>query len=119
MNDPAVKKRVWEEVVAGDLANLDARHKMAGLVYPGSTEHLMPLAEAYFDVAPKVWEHPSHEMALSTLNGLYPVWDISTEGLARADAFLYHDLPAGLRRVIAEQHDRVARALRNRAVDAG
>ncbi|NLF91450.1 MAG: aminopeptidase N [Corynebacterium marinum] len=119
VNDPAVKKRVWEEVVAGDLANLDARHKMAGLVYPGSTEHLMPLAEAYFDVAPKVWEHPSHEMALSTLNGLYPVWDISTEGLARADAFLYHDLPAGLRRVIAEQHDRVARALRNRAVDAG
>lgn len=118
VNDPAVKRRVWEEVVAGDLANLDARHRMAGLVYPGSTEHLMPLAEAYFDVAPKLWEHPSTEMALTTLNGLYPVWDISTEGLARADAFLYHDLPAGLRRVIAEQHDRVARALRNRAVDA-
>ncbi|MCS5480347.1 aminopeptidase N [Corynebacterium sp. YIM 101645] len=118
VNDPDVKKRVWAEIVAGDLSNLAARHKMQGLVYPGSTESLMPLAEPYFDVAMKLWENPSTEMGLNSLTGLYPVWDISTEGLARADAFLYHDLPAGLRRIIAEQHDRVARALRNRAVDA-
>ena len=119
VNDPATKKRIWDEVVAGDLSNVDARFRMEGLVYPGSTPHLAQFNDEYFRIAEKLWEHSSSEIALTTLTGLYPVWDISAEGLARADEFLAKELPAGLRRVVAEQRDRVARALRNREVDAG
>ncbi|GAB3698357.1 aminopeptidase N [Corynebacterium nasicanis] len=118
VNDPATKKRIWDEIIAGDLSNVDARVRMEGLVYPGSAEHLAQFNDEYFRIAEKLWEHPSSEIALTTLTGLYPVWDISAAGLARADDFLARELPAGLRRVVAEQRDRVARALRNREIDA-
>ena len=118
INDPAAKKKVWDAVVTGELSNVDARMRMEGLVYPGSAEHLAQFNDAYFEVAETLWAHPSSEIGLSTLTGLYPVWDISTEGLARADRFLERELPAGLRRVVSEQRDRVARALRNREFDA-
>ncbi len=117
-NDPVAKKKVWDAVVTGELSNVDARMHMEGLVYPGSAEHLMQFNDVYFDIAEQLWEHPSSEIGLTTLTGLYPVWDISAAGLARADEFLAKDLPAGLRRVVSEQRDRVARALRNREVDA-
>ena len=119
VNDPATKRTVWEEVVAGDLSNVDIRMRMEGFVYPGSTPHLEQFNDEYFRIAEQLWQHPSSEIGLTTLTGLYPVWDISAAGLQRADAFLERDLPAGLRRVVSEQRDRVARALRNREVDAG
>ena len=52
------------------------------------------------------------------MTGLFPSWDITQKGLDRADAFLQKDLPGGLRRTVTEQRDRVARALRNRELDA-
>lgn len=115
----ATKQRVWEEVVAGELSNLDARHRMEGLTWAGAGESLAPLGERYFEVAEGLWERLSTEMALRALTGLYPGWDISREGLDRAETFLARDLPAGLARVVAEQQAQVGRALRNRAVDAG
>lgn len=118
LNTVATKQAVWEEVVAGELSNLDARHRMEGLTYPGSGESLAPLGARYFEVAEELWERFSTEMALRSLTGLYPGWDISREGLDRATDFLARDLPAGLARVVAEQRARVERALRNRAVDA-
>jgi len=57
-------------------------------------------------------------MAQRTLEGMYPLWDVSEEAIAKADEFLGGDMPAGLRRIISEGQDRVARALRNRKVDA-
>ena len=77
----------------------------------------LPTAE-FFDIAEKVWASQSSEVALTTVTGLFPSWDISRKGLDRADAFLQKDLPGGLRRTVTEQRDRVARALRNRQVDA-
>ena len=57
-------------------------------------------------------------MAQRTLEGLYPLWDVSEEALAKADEFLAGEMPAGLRRIISEGQDRAARALRNQKVDA-
>lgn len=77
----------------------------------------MPTAE-FFEVAEKIWDSQSSEVGLTTVTGLFPSWDITQDGLDRADAFLQKDLAGGLRRAITEQRDRVARALRNREVDA-
>ena len=110
------KRMVWEEIVAGDLTNRELTSKLEGLLYPHSDTYL-PTAE-FFEVAEKIWESQSSEVGLTTVTGLFPSWDITQDGLDRADAFLQKDLAAGLRRTITEQRDRVARALRNRAVDA-
>ncbi|MBK4141375.1 aminopeptidase N [Corynebacterium macginleyi] len=110
------KRVVWEEIVAGNLTNRELTSKLEGLLYPHS-DTLLTTAE-FFEVAEKIWESQSSEVGLTTVTGLFPSWDITQDGLDRADAFLQKDLAAGLRRTITEQRDRVARALRNRAVDA-
>ncbi|MBK4149132.1 aminopeptidase N [Corynebacterium macginleyi] len=110
------KRVVWEEIVAGNLTNRELTSKLEGLLYPHS-DTLLTTAE-FFEVAEKIWESQSSEVGLTTVTGLFPSWDITQDGLDRADAFLQKDLAAGLHRTITEQRDRVARALRNRAVDA-
>uniref|UniRef100_UPI00373671EF ERAP1-like C-terminal domain-containing protein n=1 Tax=Corynebacterium kefirresidentii TaxID=1979527 RepID=UPI00373671EF len=111
------KRAVWEEIVAGNLTNRELTSKLEGLLYPHG-DAFLPTAE-FFDIAEKVWASQSSEVALTTVTGLFPSWDITRKGLDRADAFLQKDLPGGLRRTVTEQRDRVARALRNRQVDAG
>jgi aminopeptidase N len=51
--------------------------------------------------------------------GLYPSWDVSTDGLAAADWFLggLH-VPPPLRRLVLEGRAGVERALKARAFDA-
>lgn len=118
INSASNKRTVWEEIIGGQLTNLELRHKLAGLNYPGADEYLRDMTAQYFDVAEKVWQSQSSEIALTTVTGAYPTWEVSKEGLSLADAFLARNLPAGLRRAVTEQRDRVARALRNRAFDA-
>ncbi|MHC2799911.1 aminopeptidase N [Corynebacterium hesseae] len=111
------KRAVWDEIVAGELGNRDLESKLAGLTFVGADE-LLPSAE-FFDVAEKIWSAQSNEIALTTVTGLFPRWDVSQETLDRAGEFLSRDLAGGLRRTVTEQRDRLARALRNRAVDRG
>ncbi|WP_459588560.1 aminopeptidase N [Corynebacterium camporealensis] len=117
VNTAESKQALWNELVAGQLGNREMTSKLEGMVYPGADDYL-PTAK-FYEVAEDIWGAKSHEVALTTVTGLFPSWDISEEGIARADKFLERDLPGGLRRTIVEQRDRVARALRNQQVDAG
>ncbi|MFR9868638.1 aminopeptidase N [Corynebacterium striatum] len=116
VNTAENKRAVWYEIVAGELTNRELTSKLEGLTYPGSDE-LLPTSE-FFDVAEKVWSSQSSEIGLTSVTGLFPSWAISQETLDEADEFLKRDLAGGLRRSVTEQRDRMARALRNRAVDA-
>ena len=50
---------------------------------------------------------------------MYPRWDVTTAAVDKANELLLSDdAPSGLKRVIAEGQDRIARAVRNREVDA-
>lgn len=71
----------------------------------------------YFEVAQKIWQEFSPEMAQRTLNELYPHWDISQENLERADR-LIEQAQGGLKRLLVENRDVTERALRLRAADA-
>ena len=113
--EAASKRTVWEEIVAGELGNRELTSKLAGLTWVGAGP-LLPSAE-YFEVAEQMFGSQSTEIALTSCAGLFPTWDVSQETLDRADEFLSRDLPGGLRRVVAEQRDRTARALRNRGVN--
>ncbi|AKK03805.1 aminopeptidase N [Corynebacterium epidermidicanis] len=100
------------------LSNLATRHKIEGLNFAGAADSLQQFNERYFALADKFWAQASSEVALATLNGIFPSWDISEEGLQRADDFLASDHVSGLVRVVSENRDRIARALRNRKIDA-
>ena len=116
-----VKHRAWREVIEDDtLANITARSIITGFVQPGQSELLAPYTKQYFDTISAVWERRSSEVAQTVVVGLYPSWDISTEGIAAADWFLggLH-VPAALRRLVIEGRAGVERSLNARKFDTG
>lgn len=111
------KRWAWKKLVEDDLTNLEARYLMDGLTF--TYDGLEGLTDEYFRAAPGLWERLTNEMAQRTLEGMYPRWDVTAEAVDKANELLLNDAtPAGLKRVIAEGQDRIARAVRNREVDA-
>ncbi|MBF4547117.1 aminopeptidase N [Corynebacterium afermentans subsp. lipophilum] len=110
------KRWAWQKLVEDDLTNLEARYLMDGLTF--TYDGLEGLTDEYFRAAPALWERLTNEMAQRTLEGMYPRWDVTAGAVEKANALLNGDAPAGLKRVIAEGQDRIARAVRNREVDA-
>ena len=116
-----VKAAVWEEITqrGPQLSNLALRHRMAGLTRIGQGELLQPFGPSYVANAARMWEELSPEMALRTLSGIYPAWDLSEETDRQvAELIEAPDTPAGLRRTLREGRDRVARAKTAQAFDA-
>ena len=111
------KRWAWQKLVEDDLTNLEARYLMDGLTF--TYDGLEGLTDEYFRQAPALWERLTNEMAQRTLEGMYPRWDVTTAAVDKANELLLSDdAPSGLKRVIAEGQDRIARAVRNREVDA-
>ncbi|MBA1835362.1 aminopeptidase N [Corynebacterium wankanglinii] len=110
------KRWAWDTLVNEDLTNLEARYLMDGLTF--TYDGLEGLTDEYFREAPGLWERLTNEMAQRTLEGMYPRWDVSAGAVDKANELLLSDAPAGLKRVVAEGQDRIARAVRNREVDA-
>ncbi|MCZ9292644.1 aminopeptidase N [Corynebacterium lehmanniae] len=110
------KRWAWQKLVEDDLTNLEARYLMDGLTF--TYDGLEGLTDEYFRAAPALWDRLTNEMAQRTLEGMYPRWDVTAAAADKANALLNGDAPAGLKRVIAEGQDRIARAVRNRGVDA-
>lgn len=100
------------------LSNLAVRHKLEGLNFTGAAPHLAQFNGSVYELAPEIWEKWSSELALTTLSGIYPSWDITRQALDQAEHFLAGHLPAGLRRLITEERAHVERAVNNRMVDA-
>ncbi len=66
-----------------------------------------------------MWNNRPETVATTLANGLYPVWDISQDGVDAAEVFLAGpDVPPPLSRLIREQQADVIRAVAARAVDA-
>ncbi|MFT4199282.1 aminopeptidase N [Gordonia sp. (in: high G+C Gram-positive bacteria)] len=114
------KAAAWQAAMVDDsLPNITVRSITEGFVRPGQGDLLAPYAEKYFDTVADVWARRSSEVAQTVVIGLYPGWDISDEGLARADDFLAGDHPPALRRLVLEGRDSAARALRAQRFDRG
>lgn len=117
-NSDENKRGVWDEIMSLSLSNLELRHKLEGLTMTGSEKHLGFAVSEYFANAESVWSNGSTEIALGTIQGLYPSWIVTQETIDATDEFLKKELPGGLRRAVTEERDRLARTLRNRAIDA-
>ncbi|MGC1804510.1 MAG: aminopeptidase N [Mycobacterium sp.] len=114
------KKALWHQLMEDkDISNSDARALAAGFAAPGQAELLAPYTARYFDSIAAVWNNRPEAVATTLVNGLYPVWDISQDGIDAANVFLAGpDVPPPLIRKIREQQADVIRAVAARAVDA-
>jgi aminopeptidase N len=95
-----------------DLGNDLARAIAGGFWQRGQEDLCRPWAQRYFDALPAVWASRSPAIAQQVTRLLYPALD-EVATLELTDAFLEKpDLPAGCRRLVLEQRDDVARAIR-------
>ncbi|MFI7744214.1 aminopeptidase N [Kocuria rhizosphaericola] len=114
------KARAWQQImVDGSMPNSIQDAAIDGFRTAADTSLLAPWAERYFAAIPDVWRTRTHELAQQIAVGMYPNIP-AQETVDATDAFLA-DLPEdlhGLRRLVLEQRDATARAVRAQAVDA-
>ncbi|WP_151529090.1 MULTISPECIES: aminopeptidase N [Corynebacterium] len=120
INTAENKAQVYERLstAAGEISNLELRHTLEGLLFAGSAPNLEQFNERFVELAPQLWADLPNETAQPLLEGIYPSWDISAEGIERSTQLLDADIPSALARLVAENVDAQQRALRNREVDA-
>ena len=83
-------------------------------------ELLAPYVERYHESLTTVWSQRTHAIAESIVEGFYPMALADQRLLDASQAWLdaHPDSPDGLVRLVSENRDAVARALRAQACDA-
>ena len=114
------KAAAWESIVVkGDVSNAIQGSAVAGFTRVLDTALLEPYAEKYFAAVPGIVAERTFALAQQIVVGLYPAQLTTQATVDRTDEFLA-SLPedsAALRRMMLENRDGVARALRARAAD--
>lgn len=116
--DAEVKQRAFASLTEQDeLANDLVRAVADAFWQRGQEELCRPWVPRYFAALPALWAGRGPEVSRAVTQLLYPRLD-EPEVLASTDEFLRQpDLPAGCRRLVLEQRDDLARAVR--AASAG
>ncbi|UNO41992.1 aminopeptidase N [Streptomyces sp. MST-110588] len=118
---PVVKARAWQDVVESDaLSNALVEATISGLNQSGQRELLAPYAPRYFEAVERVWRERSIEIGMAVVKGLFPMLQGDRATLEAADTWLREHPQAApaLRRLVSEERDDLARALRAQACDA-
>jgi aminopeptidase N len=91
-----------------------------GFIQPEHAALLEPYAERYFELLPQIWASRGEHVRVRLGQVLFPYPAVSPELLGRIDALLETDAgrEPGLARLLVEQRDIAARALRSRALPA-
>ncbi|QDO88917.1 aminopeptidase N [Ornithinimicrobium ciconiae] len=121
----AAKAVAWEAMTTDtSLTNDHLRALVAGFVEPSGGAVTREYAERYYDSITRWWSDRTMVMASILATGLFPRGDLadgqdaaSHPALAAAQGWLadYEDAPRALRRIVIEQADHLARALRVQA----
>ncbi|MUU73176.1 aminopeptidase N [Pseudarthrobacter sp. GA104] len=114
------KAAAWDSIVVkGELSNALQGSAVTGFMRVLDRSLLEPYAEKYFEAVPRIVETRTHALAQQIVVGLYPALLTSQATVDRTDGFLAALPPASaaLRRMMLENRDGVARALRARAAD--
>ncbi|MDH6122654.1 aminopeptidase N [Kitasatospora sp. GAS204A] len=113
------KEAAWQRIRSGALPNSLLRATLEGFAEPDHRDLLVPFADRYFAEIAQVWSDWAGGMAQRFARDAFPSGAIGESTLASADACLARaDLPAALRRLLAEGRDEMARAIRARRRDA-
>ncbi|WP_394214422.1 aminopeptidase N [Brachybacterium vulturis] len=114
------KAKAWRRTVEKDtLANESVTAVIQGFRRVTDETLLAPYRQRYFDVIRAVWAERSHEIATRLVGGYFPHSYGGQGVLDAADAWLAdaEEAPFGLRRLIIEGRDTVARQEKVRAAD--
>ena len=117
----AAKDEAWAAVVErADLPNAVQESMILGFGRVHDVELLRPFVARYLDAIVDVWATRTNEIAQQIVLGLYPVLLADQALVDATDAWLAAnpDATPALRRLVSENRDTVARALRAQTRDA-
>ena len=115
---PEAKAEVWRSTVlaTGDQPNDLIRTLLTGFARPGQNELTAAYAEPYFEALDRIWAERTIENASTIVSNAFPGLLVDERTLATADAWLAGEHAPALRRLVLEERDDLARALRARQV---
>jgi aminopeptidase N len=113
------KRETWETLTDGKLTIAMFRATFAGFADPDQPALVQPYRPEFFAALGQVWAEWSSAMAQDFVAYGYTIGAVDEDTIAVTDAYLASspEPPAGLRRLLSEGRDEVARALRNQARD--
>jgi aminopeptidase N len=115
---PASKQATWDEIVGGKLPNAMFRAVLLGFMSLDQDALLAPYGRRYFEAVSEVWRDWKPDMAQFFVANAYPASPVSEATIQATDDYLAQaDPPAPLRRLLSENRDSMARALRCQARD--
>jgi len=115
------KSRAFKSATTEKLSNHIQLSTIRGFQRPSQRDLLVPYVERYFEIILDVWTSETYEMASNIVMGLYPTYVVAQSTLDATEAWLAHigkEAPGGLRRIVSENRDAMARALKAQAKDA-
>ena len=113
------KEEAWT-LATGDeaLPNAEQSALIAGFQQPEQRDLLRPYVARYFEVIGPLWDRRTHEMAEQVAVGLFPHQLVEQSVVDITDEYLRtQQPPPALRRLVVENRDMMARALRAQAFD--
>jgi aminopeptidase N len=115
------KEEAWQLAVHDEtLPNAEQAAVIAGFQQYEHRELLAPYVERYFESVAEAWEKRTSEMAQQIAIGMFPILLVDQATIDRSDAYLREAQPVPpLRRLITENRDNLARALRAQVRDRG
>jgi aminopeptidase N len=113
------KAEAWQLAIEDEsLSNAEQAAVIAGFQQPEHRELLRPYVERYFAAVGPAWERRTAEMAEHIAVGLYPHQIVEQSVVDATDDYIRAEQPPpALRRLLTENRDQMARALRNQEFD--
>jgi aminopeptidase N len=115
------KRETWESMTGGKLTIAMFRATMSAFADQDQPELVHPYRSEYFAALGEVWRDWSSAMAQDFVEYGHLILAVELATVSAADDYLASspDAPAGLRRLLSEGRDEIARAVRNQARDRG
>jgi aminopeptidase N len=121
IGNAATKKSAWELITTQDLSNHIQLQTAVGFNRPRHRHLTAEYVDNYFDTVADYWNAHTYEFGKSYATQLFPNYQVSQDIVAKAESWLSGkgaDAPAALQRIVAEQRDALARAVKAQAIDA-
>ncbi|MDQ1250751.1 MAG: aminopeptidase, partial [Actinomycetota bacterium] len=113
--DLGAKQSAWESALHdASLPNASLQSTIAGITQPFQGDLMRPFIERYFAAVPEIAASRTNEITQLIVTGLYPSMVVDATTITRTDVFLdsHPELSAGVRRLLIEGRDAVARSVR-------
>ena len=119
--DAKVKAEAFELAISLGVSNHIQIQTIQGFARPSQRQLTAPYAAKYFGLILDYWNNHTYEFASNVATLLFPSYQVSDQTLGATEAWLTgagKDAPHGLHRIVSEQRDALARALKAQKKDA-